>query len=217
MGDATSEKKTPTTLDIIRGKCAHKPLMRAIGRTLPFPRASPDPDTSGRATHLSASPGARPLPGGGTPTAVLRQKTKRGGWDAASHNKPNLRSSTGFTASDATEPTDPGVFFSARRPLDEPTATPALGVAPEGFSRLQPERGAIPAGSSVPVSRGASVLDADFFFPSPKTRSLDARAQFEPGKTYHTQPAPPAVQTGNSRHTKKKRGRNRFVRGMTSK
>lgn len=72
----------------MREKCADTPLMQAIGRTLPFPRASPDPDTSGRPTHLSASPGARPLPGGGTPTADPRQKTKRVGWDAASHNKP---------------------------------------------------------------------------------------------------------------------------------
>lgn len=63
----------------------------------------------------------------------------------------------------------PWCFFSARRPLDQPTATPALGVAPEGFPRLQPESGAIPAGSSVPVSRGASVLGADFFFLLPKT------------------------------------------------
>lgn len=151
------KKKEQQQLDIMREKCAHTPLMHAIGRTLPFPRVSPDPDTSGRPTHLSASPGAaHPQP------SPDKKQRGVGGMQPVTINLSALL--YWFQGLRHHRACGPWCFLSARRPLDQPTATPALGVTPEGFPRLQPESGAIPVGSSVPVSRGASVLDADFFF-----------------------------------------------------
>lgn len=165
--DATSEKKTPP-IDIMREKCAHTPLMHAIGRTLPFPRASPDPDTSERPTHLSASPGARPLPGGGTPTVVPRQKNKEGWVGCSQSQYTYLRSSTGFRASDATEPQDPGGFSAHGAPWTSPL--------PRLRSVWHPRVSPVCSRRAERSQRGATFLSLGeprcwvpiFFFPSPK-------------------------------------------------
>lgn len=165
MWDATRQKNNNARQH--EGKCAHTPLMHAIGRTLPFPRASPDPETSGRPTHLSASPGARPLPGGGTPTAVPRQKNKEGGWDAASHNKPICA-----PLLVSGPPTPPSlrtlVFFQRSAPPGPAHCHACARCGTRGYPPPAAGERSDPSGELRSCLSGSLDAGCRFFFPSPK-------------------------------------------------